>query len=156
MAKHIWINPARFQKLGKEVQVDGIDLQVQLSPFSRPNGVRGEYQRKTKCFVIRFDYIDAEPDGAPSVHRGIRFIPGKHSGKLLAIEIPIAVGVFKSAALIQLQTEVVAALKDQSSQFDPEQNDRGTWGKYLNWEAAREVLEDESEFNAVAGELVGA
>lgn len=156
MATHVWVNPERFHGVERTVTVDGVDLYVQLSPFDAPTGVHGCYDRKSRTFEIRFEYMNSEPEGEVRIHDGIQLIEGRHSGKLLAIRIPVDSRPLDSVGLIRLRTEVVQALKKHSQQLDPTGDASRPYGRFLNWEAARELLDDESDFKQVAGELMAS
>ena len=146
MAHYVWINRDRLEKKSsRTLKVDGIDLQVQLSPYDSPTAIVGQYDNESGTVWISFQYADDE-HAASKVSKidDIEFLEGRHSGKLLKISIPVDK---RNLAVIALQTRVLDALKKRTQTF------RGlpTIGKELNQEVAEDVLS--SEFNDLAAEL---
>ncbi|MDX1967912.1 MAG: hypothetical protein SFV23_12120 [Planctomycetaceae bacterium] len=150
MESHIWINPARFRSVGEQVEVDGVDVYVQLSPFDAPTGIRGRFLSDRKLFEIQFEYMDSEVGGSIKTDGLIQFVEGRYSGKLLAIRIPVGSKSLDSVGLIRLQTEIVTALEKRVDSLDPKKHKKLPFGRFLNSKAAQEVVASKGEFESVA------
>lgn len=70
--------------------VPDVVFDVVVSPYSVPDAVRGVRTSEGR-FRIEFRYIDGpEPTAAPkALDEHVRVIEGRHSGRLLAIEVDI-------------------------------------------------------------------
>jgi hypothetical protein len=154
METHVWIRPDRFKSVGQPVQVDGVDLQVQLSPYDAPTSIRGRYRADTKDFEIRFEYMDEEPPGRTRTVKHIRFVEGRYSEKLLAIIIPVDKKPLNKVGIIRLQSDIVEALENRAEALDPNQHSERPFGRFLNLKAAKDVVENTDEFESVTRELV--
>lgn len=154
MATNIWVNPERFRKVGQELHINGMELVVQVSPYDIPTNIHGRHVKSSKSFEITFDYFDNETPGPPVVQDKIRFIPGKFSGKLLKIIIPVDSQPMDEIGVIQLRTEVLNALQNRSERLNPIKDTSRPVGSYLNSEGVRDALQDEETFRSVVSELV--
>lgn len=147
MTTYRWVNSELLNTTNTSITVDGITLDVQLSPFDTPRGISGEFDTKSRVFSINFQYADEEPPAGQRTIDDIAFVEGKHSGKLLKILIPTS---NKNLMVIELETRVVNALKKRRKSF----HGLSDINRQLNQDVASEVLH--STFNEIAGELVGA
>ena len=150
MSKHIWINPKRFSSIGERVLADGMKIEVFLSPSDTPNGITGTYDEDRGEFVIAFEYQNREIPGE-ELHSGkVRFIEGRHSGKLLSIVIPIDHKPFDKVSLITLKTEVGKALDARREKLKGPKS--LPLGPLLNAQATQTALD--GEFEKVTAELL--
>lgn len=147
MARFVWINGELLQKSNRTLTVDGIDFEVQISPYDAPRSISGAFDQATGLFKITFQYSDDERPMAASTIDGIHFIEGRHSGKLLQIVIPTEA---KNLKIIALQTRVLDALEKRGKAF----KGLPTINKELNQDVARGVFQ--TSFRELAGELAGA
>ncbi len=153
MPQHFWVNPKRFSAIGQTVEVDGMSIEVRLSPSDVPTGITGAYQKDQGEFVVLFEYQNREVAGPEKVSKDattVRFIEGRHSGKLLSIIIPIDAKPFDNVSLIALKTEVGKAM-DARREALRGPNSRPI-GPLLNAEATQNALE--GVFDKVAAELL--
>ena len=140
MRQHsMWIDPERLLNTSQKRKIDGIDLVVELSPYTKPEGVSGAYDQKKKTFVIAFDYFDNEPQGTSSSFDGVMITEGKYTGKLLTISIPLDSLPHDNACVASLRTKALDALEKRASSIGF-QGDR-----QLNQSVAKEVLEHDLE-----------
>ena len=154
MPKHFWINPQRFSAIGKKVEANGMNIEVCLSPTDVPMGITGTYLKDSGEFLIQFDYQNRESPGPEKLTKesgDVRFIEGRHSGKLLSIIIPIDKRPFDNVSLIALKTAVGKAM-DARSKALINQSARPI-GPVLNAEAAQRAI-DGVPFDAVAADLL--
>ena len=147
MAKYIWISNDIVHKTNKTLQVDGIDLEVQISQYDAPRSISGAFDKANGLFRIVFQYSDKEPAKAGSTIDGIQFIEGRHSGKLLEIVIPTEA---KKLKVVSLQTQVLDALEKRGKAF----KGLPTINRELNQDVAKDVFQSTS-FKDLTEELVG-
>lgn len=141
MGTYVWVDPERIIRRQESVEVDGVHLTVEASPYDVPTAVRGSYDTKRGLFKIEFRYIDDEPAAnADSTYDGISVTEGKHSGKLLTISIPIDKPGWADAGVIALTTTNVArAMQLRGKSLGDE------LGRVLNQHAAEDALKDSME-----------
>ncbi len=145
MSRHIWVNPDRLKKGRRHTRIDGVDLVVEVSPYSSPIGVVGDYSAKSGQFVITFRYIDKEPK-SPLVAEteGVIITTGKYSGKLLSIALPIDGPDLKSVSIISLKTRIKDALKSRSRGLEKEGMAENRFD-LLNQSIAEEIIDKDLE-----------
>ena len=140
----MWINGERIRK-SRTVDVYGLEIEVELSPFETPTSIRGRHLPHIG-FVIDFDYIDSEPSVSnPEKVESVEFLEGRHTGKLLRITIPVDDAQYKNVAVIK--ANVNSALRYRGEQIPLA--DQTMLGKSLNNEFVSTVLDENIE------ELVG-
>ena len=151
MNRHIWVNSGRLKRGHATRVVDGVELYVEVSPYSTPRTVVGRYDRKNGQFVIEFKYIDREKP-SPRVLRsgGVVIREGIFSRKILSITLPIDDLPFAKIGIISLKTKIVDALNARvQGVTDPDSPDSPD---ILNQEVAEEILDENLGY--LAGELV--
>lgn len=149
MAQQVWVNPARLKHAEATMRVDGVDLHVELSPYSTPTQIVGEYLEDRGRFVITFKYIDDEPRRpAKTIPPGVEVFEGRYSGKLLAIEIPVDSRALDTVAVIKLRTDMATALAEIQKEK------RSTDCPSLNADVAEELLTEDATFETLTRELV--
>ncbi len=146
MAIYRWVNMERIRSLRRKAKMDGVQIEVEISPYHTPQGVTGAYSAERKTFSITFDYIDDEPGKPAQEEDGVWFVEGQFTGKILSIELPTHELEKEGASLIELKTRVKRALKTRLA--DLKLNQR--LDQELNQEAAEEVIDQN------LGELVDA
>ena len=62
-------------------------LFVSLSAYDVPRSLSAEMDKATKTLRVVFHYLDNEDDDKKKIDDNLTFVVGKHSGKLLAIEL---------------------------------------------------------------------
>lgn len=140
MRQHsMWIDPERLSKTSQKRNIDGIDLVVEISPYTKPEEVSGAYDPTKKTFVIEFDYFDNEPEGKSSSFDEVVITEGKYTGKLLTISIPLDSLPHENACVTSLRTKALEALEKRAASI-------GFHGdRQLNQSVAKEVLEHDLE-----------
>src|SRR5690606_38131076 len=73
-----------------DANVRGMDLH--LSTYDVPRSGSSHFDPKTGVLTIEFHYMDDEPYKEKKIEDRISLRYGKHSGKVLAILIPVAKG----------------------------------------------------------------
>lgn len=129
-------------KLGKESGegIQGVEIQVFLSPYDIPMAVRGDYDEQEKRFVIRFRYIVGEPSKSLKIdNKYIRLSVGKNSGRLQTIEVDVDA---LSATHVGLRMLVPRAVKDAIERLASEP-ERGP--QRANYRIAGDVIADRQE-----------
>jgi hypothetical protein len=144
MTHYVWLNSERLQNARSEEELDGIDLIVNLSPYSTPRKIAGEYLPQKGVFQIKFNYFDQEHEKGPVEHKGVLITEGKYTGKIMSISIPVDSPLLDNTCVIQLQTRALAALEDRGKGLGERLDVR------LNQSVAKEVIEHDLH------ELVGA
>lgn len=85
----IRVNPHDYDQ-PHEIGMGEVEVNVFISPFEIPRGVRGFYDDARKRFVIEFKYITHEPsevdEGGPPE---IRTVVGRKTGRILGFEIDV-------------------------------------------------------------------
>jgi hypothetical protein len=135
----MWIDPERSSNTSQKRNIDGVDLVVELSPYTKPEGVSGAYDPTKKTFVIAFDYFDNEPQGKSSSFNGVVITEGKYTGKLLTINIPLNSLPQDNDCVISLRTKALDALEQRAASL------RIQGDRQLNQSIAKEVLEHDLE-----------
>lgn len=79
---------SKFEK-AERADVEGIAIQVFLSPYDVPEAVRGRYDARSKRFVIEFKYIADEERDSKDVDEFVSLGIGRNSERLQDISIDI-------------------------------------------------------------------
>lgn len=117
--------------------IRGVKVNVYLSPYDVPDGVRGYFDAKKKKFVIEFKYIAEEPKRSEVVDEHVSVTVGRRTGRLHAIEVDT---VRLKANAVMLQTHVPKAVDDaiaESARKHQQASD--------NYSVAGEIVEDRKE-----------
>lgn len=89
MDSWIPVNTSEINEL-RVVSLHGVNVNVYLSPYDVPRGIRGYFDREADRFAIEFQYIVKEPtkklDGKDGV---VTVYVGKNSGRLYRILINV-------------------------------------------------------------------
>ncbi|OJW16355.1 MAG: hypothetical protein BGO49_18565 [Planctomycetales bacterium 71-10] len=149
MPRHVWVNSDRLEKGSAVRNVGGMELTVEVSPYSIPKAVVGRYDDRRGRFVIEFKYIDDEKAApSPRLSDGVEIREGLYSHKILSISIPIDSPHLESVGVISLRTRIAKALKERLRDVEDPDSPHGP--DVLNQEVAEEILSD-----ATLMELVG-
>jgi hypothetical protein len=92
-----------------ERNLQGVKVDVLVSPYDVPEALRGYYSPDKQCFVIEFKYISSEDTVEKDECPNVQVRVGKNSGRLYAIEL--AVKSFDASA-VQLRIKVAEALRN--------------------------------------------
>ncbi len=138
----IRVNPHDYDQ-PHEIGMADVEVNVFISPFEIPRGVRGFYDEARKRFMIEFKYITREPrevdDGGPPE---IKTLIGRKTGRILGFEIDV-VALHASSVSLRLGAidQALEAVRSRSS-LPRRENSR----------IASKVLHDRSEelFSAMA------
>ena len=83
------VNPHDYDE-PHEIGMTEVEVNVFISPFEIPRGVRGYYDKARERFVIEFKYITREPreltEGGPPE---VRTFVGRKTGRILGFEIDV-------------------------------------------------------------------
>jgi hypothetical protein len=151
MSRYVWVNPERLKKGRLRNQCEGVDLIVEVSPYSKPVSVIGDYDRVGGKFLIQFRYIDNEPNAPrPTESNGVVIVEGRYSGKILSIALPIDGPELKTVGIISLKTRIKNALKARSQASEQRKKSEVPVDQ-LNQDIAEEIIEKDLE--VLAGEL---
>lgn len=69
--------------------INGVSVNLILSPLEAPLAIRGDYEESSKLFVIRFKYARREELKPEKVGSHITFFVGAKSNKIFRIEIDV-------------------------------------------------------------------
>ena len=127
---------------------DAIDIRILTSPYDIPDGVRGGYDDDLHRFVVEFRYMLDEQYHIFDVGDGVRIRLGKHSSRIVGVELdvdqPSAYAAIKKA--IQ---NVEETLNVRTGQIDrrsrPKRVHSGGRHKRQNYVVAQRVLEDKQD-----------
>jgi len=114
--------------------IKGVDFEVAVSPYAFPEYLECGYQESEGVFVIKFKYLDTEPAIKLASDAVARLNVGKHTGRLLSLEIPVdRLGVDKIKMRV-IETAVRAI--ESARQQKPEPKSR------MNYDAATEAIRE--------------
>ena len=147
----VWIDLESLGPPRGNVEIDGVRIVVDLAPSNRPTAVFGRLLKKPRRFEVGFEYTDNEPEGRRHVIDSVTFVEGRHSGKLLRIEVE-ADGV----DVVELQTRLADAANRRTRALDPEEDVDRPFGQFLNSRAATSVIANEELFRSITSGLVAA
>lgn len=119
-----------------EIGLAEVEVNVFISPFEIPRGVRGFYDQARKRFMIEFKYITREPsevdEGGPPE---IKTFLGRKTGRILGFEIDVdALNVSTVSLRLGAIDQALEAVKPRAALPRPE-----------NSRIASRVLHDRSE-----------
>ncbi|MBX3334867.1 MAG: hypothetical protein KF876_12130 [Nitrospira sp.] len=84
MEKRIAINADDYAKILKGREAKGSSF-TELSPYDIPKVIGVEM--KDGRLHVHFEYVDNEPESSVVLESGVRVKLGKHSGKMLSLEV---------------------------------------------------------------------
>lgn len=70
-------------------RINGVSVNLIISPLEAPLAIRGDYEQDVKLFVIRFKYVKREKLIREEIDKHISFYTGKESNKIHKIEIDV-------------------------------------------------------------------
>src|SRR6266853_4092407 len=70
-------------------QLEGVKVDVLVSPYDVPEGVRGFVSKDHKAFLIEFKYISQEDTIDRPQSESVKLRVGRNSGRLYAIELDL-------------------------------------------------------------------
>jgi len=122
---------------GEERTEQGVVIHVFLSPYDVPEGVRGEYDEKSKVFRIEFKYLtDEESTEISEEGKSISLVVGRNSKRLLGISVDVhslkADSIQLKLEVLQLVEKAIAELEDTGK---PKQ-------RKANYRLARRVIDE--------------
>src|ERR1035438_7110729 len=105
-----WITVRESESLPLEKRsLEGVRVDVLVSPYDVPEGVRGALREGGKQFVIEFKYISDEDTVEKQQDDNVKLRVGRNSGRLYALELDMTKF---NANHIKLRLEVAEALKN--------------------------------------------
>jgi len=111
--------------------VDGIEVNVFLSPYDLPRALRGYYSEILKRFVIEFRYVDEEDFVLHNEKEPIVLRVGKRSRRMLGFQIDT-----DRLDVQQVELNLLTEAIDHLIEEDAEQE------RHDNYLAAKEALEE--------------
>jgi len=120
-------------------QLEGMKVDVLLSPYDVPEAVRGFIRKDHKVFLIEFKYISQEDTIERPQSEHVKLRVGRNSGRLYAIELDLQKF---GANHVQLRLEVAEALKNVLTHLvkEPVSPMRAT-----NYKMAKKVVENHED-----------
>ena len=130
-----WIRLPASQ-LDEQTRVEnGVEITVFCSPYDVPRAVRGDYDQDRQRFVIEFKYIQSEPTEKEHLDEHVLARVGRHSGRIILLEIDVDE---VEASSVQLNLAVPELVEDAL------EHPRGA-KRQLNTAIARRILEGRPE-----------
>ena len=130
---------------------DPVDIRILTSPYDIPDWVRSGYDDDLDRFVVEFRYMLDEEYRISDVGDGVRVRLGKHSNRIVGVEVDVdqlaAHDAIKKA--IQNVEETINARTRRSRRARLQRGRRGEDAKRQNYVVAQRVLEDKQ------GEIFG-
>lgn len=117
--------------------INGVDFDVAVSPYDFPEYLECGYREDEGLFVINFKYLDVEPAIELPSDAPVRLNVGKHTGRLLSIEIPVdRLGVDKvKMRVIETAVRAIEAARQQK----PEPKSQS------NYDAAQQAIREHED-----------
>jgi hypothetical protein len=103
-----WITVTESLPLEKR-SLEGVKVDVLVSPYDVPEGVRGALSEDGKKFVIEFKYISQEDTVERQQDNNAKLRVGRSSGRLYALELDTSKF---DPGNVRLRVEVAEALKN--------------------------------------------
>ncbi|QDT29395.1 hypothetical protein [Gimesia panareensis] len=126
MGKYIWISKSDISpgSLTYEFTEDGVEFEIDLPASDTPEGIEGDFIKESGDFVIRFKYLEDEPEvkSCDDID-GIKFYEGANSGHLTRIIVPVEKS---DISYIGVQTKTVpnSRRKRKSSRINQKRRER--------------------------------
>jgi hypothetical protein len=115
-------------------EVRGVQINVLISPYDVPQGIRGSFDRDLNRFVIEFKYMDGEPTRKEHADKYLAAFVGKSSGRLYRIEVDV---VSLKASAVELRLEVPKLLSNALADLAQSHHQRKD-----NYDLAQRVIQD--------------
>lgn len=131
MSNWMPINRKDFD-LRRKRQINNVELNVIISPYDVPEGVRGAFDDVLGRFVIEFSYIGDEPWRRESPDRHLTLRVGKKSNRLYGIEVDVHALKAESVVLRLGVPKLVSSALTRLSSREQSRSD--------NYDLAREVI----------------
>jgi hypothetical protein len=113
--------------------VNGVEMQVFVSPYDVPQAIRGAYDDSKHRFAIELKYVgDDEPLESRQPHDNVVMFVGKESGRLKRIEIDVDRLNVSAVAL-----KIISAIDSFAKQSH-------TFRRRTNYDAAKKAIEGQS------------
>ena len=113
--------------------IRGVDITVRMSPYDKPEAVRGGYDEDLRRFVIEFRYMGDEPLKHKQEGKYIRLRIGRNSGRLYGIEVDV--DAMKAQAVdLNVEVEVSDAVLQAINSL-PQKHPR-----HENYEVAKDTI----------------
>ncbi len=106
-----WI-PLRELRLNDEIEhrkLQGVKVDVLVSPYDIPEAVRGDFIEGKNRFVIEFKYISEESTRERLLEPNVKVRIGKNSSRLYAIDLDMKA---LDASAVSLRVQVAEALRN--------------------------------------------
>lgn len=104
-----WISLANEHFPMEGTSLQGVKVDVLVSPYDIPEAVRGYLDEQQECFVIEFKYISSEPTIERAQDENVTLRVGRNSGRLYAIHLDVRKF---NPSNVQLRLEVAEALRN--------------------------------------------
>jgi hypothetical protein len=104
-----WIRLEEVPPVVEKRNLQGVQVDVLVSPYDVPEAVRGYFCHQRQRFIIEFKYISSEDTVEKPQDQNVKIRVGRHSGRLYAIELDV-----KSlhANAVQLRLKIAEALRN--------------------------------------------
>lgn len=142
MSKWQRVEPKVVSEIRKAHQeskaVDGVKIELSVSPYDIPSEVRGDFDEGRRRFVIEFKYLQDEPWilRASEPHVALRI--GKHSHRLYGVEVDVNALNAKQVSLkVKAREEVNAAIEGLA--------EREGSNAFVNYKAVESILQKTPE-----------
>jgi len=135
-----WL-PLDASKLEKHerTEIDGVEVNVFMSPYDVPEAVRGRYDVAVGRLLIEFKYFDEEKPVVDEPHGDhIVLRVGKNSGRLLGIQLDADALKAKQVGLRVFVEQVRKAINELSNTRSKDPS------RIRNYQVTEEVITDHS------------
>lgn len=141
MSKRRWIqlDPNEYDE-PREIGMADVEVDVFISPFEIPRGVRGYYDKARKRFVIQFKYIAThEPiDRLSTEPSQVQTFIGRNSGRIYEFEIDVdGLGAQSVSLRLRAAQEAIEAMREHV----PSSGAKPWWNSHV----ANRVLQDRQQ-----------
>jgi hypothetical protein len=104
-----WIPIANLSPRPERRNLQGVRVDLLVSPYDVPSALRGEYLRDKGCFLIEFKYISNEETYEKPEMENVTVRLGRNSGRLYAIELNVKA---LKATSVELRIKIAEELKN--------------------------------------------
>jgi hypothetical protein len=84
-----WIPIANLTPRPEHRNLDGVRVDLLVSPYDVPEALRGQYLHDKRSFQIEFKYISGEDTYEKQEMENVTVRVGRNSGRLYAIELDV-------------------------------------------------------------------
>ena len=131
MGEWIRLEDGKYNPPRKEV-LRGVEVNVFMSPYDVPRAIHGEFDKASKRFKIKFQYIGDEVTTQKKVDSHVCVHVGKNSSRLYGIDVDV-IGLDVQAVGLQI-FNAIAGLRSKPPKFRRD-----------NYSAAAEAIEDSKD-----------